>query len=134
MEYCSFVVGGGPVWAERKFQTLQNDGLRICERIRDPRGVNILELHQRNRVPLLAVGRTRQLLSYLHTASQDAANVIAPVRDLRGNASVKLRTMRVKKLVYEKSPLIRGIVDWNELSPATQRQPDRKHFLNALKN
>ena len=53
MEYCSFTYGGGPVWAERKLQTLQNDALRICERIRDPRGVDIENLHTRNRVPKL---------------------------------------------------------------------------------
>ena len=134
MEYCSFVVEGGPVWASRKFQTLQNDGLRICERVRDPRGVDIAALHQRNRVSMLSVGRTRQLLGYLHTASQMAENVVTPVRDLRGNANVKLKTQRIKKMVYEKSPLIRGLTIWNELSPATQRKPDRKSFLESLKD
>ena len=29
MEYCSFTHEGGPVWAVRKLQTLQNDALRI---------------------------------------------------------------------------------------------------------
>ena len=33
IEYCSFTYGGGPVWAECKLQTLQNDALRICEKI-----------------------------------------------------------------------------------------------------
>ena len=57
MEYCSFTYGGGPVWAERKLQTLQNDALRICEKIRDPRGVNIENLHTRNNVPKLEQAR-----------------------------------------------------------------------------
>ena len=134
MDYCSFVVEGGPVWASRKFQTLQNDGLRICERVRDPRGVDIAALHQRNGVPMLAVGRTRQLLGYLHAASQVAENVIVPTRNLRGNASVKLKAQRVKKTIYEKSPLLRGLPDWNELSPVTQKKLTRKSFQQALRD
>ena len=62
MEYCSFTYGGGPVWAERKLQTMQNDALRICEKIRDPRGVNIDNLHTRNKVLKLEDGRQHQLL------------------------------------------------------------------------
>ena len=109
MEYCSFTYGGGPVWAERKLQTLQNDALRICEKIRDPCGVNIVNLHGRNNVPMLEDARQRQLLTYLHKYSLKDENVITPTRTLRGNASVKLKAMRSKSYVYDKSPLLRGL-------------------------
>ena len=133
MEYCSFVVEGGPVWAVRKFQTLQNDALRICERIRDPRGVDVDGLHERLKVPKLEPARTRQLLGYLHKTAQDESNVIQPRRVLRGNANVHLKVMRAKKDIYEKSPLYRGAPVWDLLDATTQHLTDNKKFLASLK-
>ena len=35
MEYCPFIIDGGPAWINPKLQVLQNTGLRICSNIRD---------------------------------------------------------------------------------------------------
>lgn len=61
-EYGGFLVDGGPVWAVNKLQTIQNNGLRICERIFDAREVPVLALHQRNKMAYLSVSRNNQLL------------------------------------------------------------------------
>ena len=83
MEYCSFIVDGGPVWAARQYQTLQNDALRISELIRDPRGVDIDALHARNKIPKLRPARDRELLSHLHKLSRNPDNIVIPIREPR---------------------------------------------------
>ena len=132
MEYCSFVTDGGPVWAVRQMQTLQNDALRICEGIRDPRGVNIADLHARHKIEMLEPARTRELLGHLHKMSQIPDNLIVPVRELRGNDSVKLRIPRSKKWIYDRSPLYRGATPWNDLEPDVQRLP-HDAFMRAIR-
>ena len=130
MEYCSFVVDGGPVWAIRQYQTLQNDVLRISELIRDPRGGDIDDLHARNNIAKLQPAR--DLLSHIHKLTQDPDNVIAPRRALRGNDSVKLKVPRSKKAIFDRSPIYRGYPLWDRLAPAVQRLP-YNDFIKNLK-
>ena len=53
MEYCGFVMGGAPAWVCPKLQVLQNDAIRIAERIRDPRLIRVHELHALYNMELL---------------------------------------------------------------------------------
>ena len=133
MEHCGFVTDGGPVWATRKMQTLQNDALRICECIRDPRGVDIDALHTRNQIPKLVRARDKELLSYMHKMSQDQNNVLQAPRILRGNRGVLLKVPRSKKAVFDRSPMYRGLPLWDELDPDVQRLPYTA-FVNHLKH
>ena len=128
MEYCSFATDGGPVWAVRQMQTLQNDALRICEGIRDPRGVNITDLHARHKIEMLESARTRELLGHLHKLAQDPDNLIVPTRVLRGNEAVKLKIPRSKKWIYDKSPLYRGATPWNDLEPEVSASSTRRLY------
>ena len=134
LDYCCFLHDGGPVWAIRKLQTLQNNALRVCESIRDPRGVDIAALHTRNKVTKLEVTRRHQLLSLMHREAQDENQVVAPVRVLRGGDKLKLRTQRVKKDIYEKSPYHRGLAEWNALDAAVQHTKDKASFMNSIKS
>ena len=129
----AFLHGGGPVWATRKLQTLQNHGLRICENIRDPRGVDIDLLHGRLNVTKIETTETRQLLCLLHKHSKDANNVLIKPRVLRGMNRIKLKVMRVKKDIYAKSPLFRGAPLWDGLDDHTQKLNTHKEFLAAIK-
>ena len=131
--YCGFLNGGSPVWATRKLQTLQNNGLRICEQIRDPRGVDIAGLHTALNVSTIATTRNRQLLSLLHKRSKNEEYVLPRPRVLRGNDKIQLKGQRVKKDIYERSPLCRGLQHWNNLDAATQHLENSAKFLDALK-
>ena len=133
IDYCSFLSGGGPVWATKKLQTLQNNGLRVCERIKDPRGVDIQGLHDGLNVSTVETTRRRQLLTLLHKRATDAENVLTRPRVLRGNDNVTLKVPRVKKAIYERSPLYRGIPHWDELDATTQHLASPTLFLSALK-
>ena len=132
MEYCSFVVDGGPAWAITQYQTLQNDALRISERITDPRGVDIDALHARNKIPKLLPARERELMSYLHKLAQDPDNVVIPGRELRGNSKVKLKIPRSRKAIFDRSPIYRGYPLWDELVPEVQKM-SHDDFIRRLK-
>ena len=97
IDYCGFLSGGGPVWAVRKLQTLQNNGLRVCDKIRDPRGVNIAGLHDTLGVSTVETTRNRQLLTLIHKRSKFEENLLRRPRDLRGNDKVQVKVPRVKK-------------------------------------
>ena len=134
VDYCGFLSEGGPVWAVNKLQTLQNDGIRICERILDPRGHNVDALHTQNKVTKLKVTRDRQLLRHLFKMSKNPTLVMVPARNLRGNTKIKLRAMRAKKDIFAKSPLYRGLALWDELDASIQHLPTTRKFSNALKS
>ena len=57
LEYCPIVTDGGPAWAENRMQVLQNDTLRVCSRIQNPRDANIDQLHELYDVERLKVRR-----------------------------------------------------------------------------
>ena len=132
-DYGAFMAKSGPVWAANKLQTLQNDCLRACEQIRDPRDAHVNDLHTRNHVVPLQVTRDRQLLCLMHKWSKDHTNVVVPPRLLRGNNKIRLKHMRVKKDIYSKSPLYRGVPLWNDLDPNTQSIEKTAAFISALK-
>ena len=93
IDYCGFLSGGGPVWAVRKLQTLQNNGLRICEKIRDPRGVDIQGLHDNLGVSSVETTRNRQLLTLIHKRTKDEETVLRRPRELRGNIKVQVKVL-----------------------------------------
>ena len=133
VDYCSFMAGGGPAWAQRKIQTLQNNGLRACEGIIDPRGIDVDALHVRSNVTKLRVTQERQLVSLLHKLSRNPENVIIPPRILRGNDKVKLKLERAKTDIYEKSPLYRGRPLWDTLPSKVQKLVSNRKFNSGIK-
>ena len=68
----------------------------------------------------------------MHRMSQDPERLVVPVRQLRGNAKKKLKTPRIKKAIYAKSPLHRGVQLWNELDEVTQHIPSKKDFSKSI--
>ena len=121
------------MWAIAKLQTLQNDCLRACEKILDPRGVNVDALHTRLNVTTLKTSRDRQLLSHIQKWALDHQNSTVPPRLLRGNMNVKLKPTRVKKDIYAKSPMHRGQALWDTLESDVQHMADTRKFAEALK-
>ena len=117
----------------RKPQMLQNDVLRICECIRDPRGINIDALHTRNKIPKLLPDRNRELLKHHHKLFRDAVNVITPANK-RGSHKVKLKVPCSKKAVFDRSPLYRGKSLWDELAPETQRLSPEAFAIHMKNN
>ena len=132
MEYSSILIGSGPVWATKKLETLQNDCLRVCEGIRDPRDIHVEQLRTQNGVELLEERRHRQLLGLMYKMSLDPDNVIVPVRELRGGAKIKLKRSRPHKDIYYKSPLYRGTQLWDRLDGVKQHSTNRENFLKSL--
>ena len=131
-EYCCYLQDGGPLWASRKLQTLQNDALRACEQIRDPRGINIDHLHTRNSVPTLKTTRNRQLAVLMYKRAQHPANILVPTRALRGNSKIKMIVQREKSDVYSKGPICRGEKLWNYIDEEIQHLGSLQAFRKAV--
>ena len=132
MEYSAILIGSGPVWATRKLETLQNDCLRVCEGIRDPRDIHVEQLHTQNGVVMLEERRHRQLLGMMYSLSRDPESVIVPARELRGGTKIKLKLSRPHKDIYYKSPLYRGTQLWDRLDGVKQHSTNRENFLKSL--
>ena len=134
LEYCSFVLDGGPVWVGRKLQKLQNDALRIMERVKDPRDMHVDELHRLHDLEKLQPRRERQLLGLMYDHAQIDTNLLVPARALRGNSKLQLKTRRLRKDIYTKSPMYRGTILWNRLHQDQQRKATKREFTNSLKD
>ena len=132
LEYCPLVIDGGPVGAVRKLQTLQNDCLRICKSIADPRDIRVHDLHLECKLDELAYRRNKQILSYMYSISRKADEVLVPTRVLRANLKVQLKPKRVIKDIYTMSPYFRGSRLWDRLQPEQQRSPNTLAFMNSL--
>ena len=132
LDYCGFLTDGGPAWAIRKLQTLQNDGLRACEKILNP--IDVDDLHVRSGVTKLKVTRDWQLLAQLHKLSKKTENVLDAPRILRGNDKIRLKCHRAMKQIYEKSPMNRGLILRNALDADIQHTDTTKELTTKLKN
>ena len=131
-EYGGFIIDGAALGDMRCFQTIQNSCLRCCCGIRNPRDISRHLLHVACRCEFLLVRRNKCLLGILYTLSRNPDNVVVPVRDLRGNAKVKLKVSRSKLGLYDKSPLYRGNILWNALDPALQHSATKRIFLDQI--
>ena len=132
MEYCGFVMDGAPAWVSPKLQVLQNDAIRIAEKIKDPRLMRVHELHALHEMELLQPRRDRQLLSLIYDYAQDEDNLVVPVRALRGNNKKQIKLPRKGKDIYKKSPLYRGVKLWENLSAEQQHLQTKEEFLATL--
>ena len=133
MEYCAFILDGAPAWVAPKLQVLQNNAIRIAEKIKDARDARVDELHTRHNLEKLQPRRDRQLLGIMYEYAQDQENLLIPVRALRVNANKQLKCPRLGKAIFEKSPFYRGYKLWNDLEAAQQHAVSKEQFLSAIK-
>ena len=70
----------------------------------------------------------------MYRHAQDMNNVLQPTRVLRGNVKIHIMRVRLKKDVYAKGPLYRGVELWNELDHSVQHKATKDGFVHALKN
>ena len=134
MEYCPIMLDGAPAWGTPALQVQQNHALRACERIANPRDIDIDVLHANNTMEKLEERRNKQLLAHIYRLAKVPGNIVVPVRDLRGNDMIKLKARRPRKDIYYKCPLYRGCQLWNRLEADQQHQPTKALFMCSLKN
>ena len=116
-----------------EIETIQNHCLRACLRIRDPRTITRVALRARCCCKSLVDRREGNLLCLMYKFAKDPANVVVPVRALRGNVKVKLKLQRPVGEQYRKSPQYRGFLLWNELEPVTQKIDCYRKFVDKVK-
>ena len=134
MEYGNFLIDSGPATLIKKFQPLQNRGLRICLKKRIGQ-MSTNKLHKKCKVERLDIRRKRQLACLMYRHSQVKGNLASkPNMRTRGDLKVKLKVERPKRSKYRSSPLYRGMQVWDELPLHLQELPDVAQFKTKLKS
>ena len=133
LEYGSFLTDSGPATIVKKYQPLQNRGLRICTRKRIGE-MSTNKLHKTCKVQRIEVRRNVQLACLMYKHSKEAENQ-RPRRHrrTRGDMKVKLNVERPKRTKYRSGPLYRGMLIWDNLEVHIQEQPDIYQFKTELK-
>ena len=132
MEYSSFILDGASEWVPRRLQVLQNDCLRICERIRSAQDIDLDLLHARCKIEWLVDRCNTSLLSIMYKRANNVDLTVEPPRELRSSSKIKLKVERPKPEIFRKSPLYRGSMLWDELTADKQHKPTRLLFLASL--
>ena len=79
-------------------QTLQNNAIRCCYQISDPRDEHILDLHVRANMKLVNTRRQKQILTCLwRNIQKGIVNIKEPVRQ---NRSAMAPTITARKLIF----------------------------------
>ena len=116
-----------------EIQTIQNNCLRACLTIWDPRSISRLDLHVRCTSKPLKLRRTESLLCRMFKLSQDEDNVVVPTRVLRSNDKVILKVQRPKGGLYRRSPKYRGFLAWSKLDADVQKIGTYTKFVTKIK-
>ena len=132
LEYCPIVIDGAPAWAPRKLQVLQNNCLRACNGINDPRDAEVNALHEDANLDPLETRRNKQLLLQMYKLSRKEESTVPAVRQLRNHGKLKLKVSRPIKDIYTKSPLHRGSRLWNRLDEVQHHAATSQEFHNSL--
>ena len=133
LEYSGLVLDGAPDTLVAEIQMIQNHCLRACLKIWDPRTIRVVDLHVSCTSKMLSTRRNESLLCRMYRMSRIPDNVVAPVRVLRCNDKIKIRTQRPKGELYRKSPKYRGMLAWNKLQGNVQRLEPFGKFVSDLK-
>ena len=115
-EYGDYLIESGREWAPRSVQVVQNNCLRICYNIPDPRDIRTAELHELCLLDKLIVHRKKHILCY-NIISRDHLYILYINGHviLRSNSKIKLKVARPKGELYRVSPLYRAMLLWDEL-------------------
>ena len=103
---------------ERLFdlQKLQNDAVRCCLNIKNPRDAHVIDLHERLNLHLLDHRRTVQLLTCIRKSIANAyLDHVKHDDPILRNQSLKVKTPIPRNDIVKKSPYYCGSMVWNRL-------------------
>ena len=134
-DYTSFLVDCTTSALQTKIQRLQNRGLRICRYGRMYERCSATDLHTHFKVKTLYERRLPQLLCQTFKVSKSKGMLKPPEnRRTRADHKVKFKIKKFDYITMQKSPLWRGVWEWDGLNAATQLLEDKKKFSNLIKD
>ena len=133
LEYVSIFVSSLPEQTKEDIQVLQNNALRCCLNIIDPRNVNALEMHANTNVQLFKHRMIRSLLICIRNAVEDGTLCIINT-DVRtrqnGGRTIKLPKPKTKYI--RKTPFYWVSQIWNSLQLEIRTLPDKLSFKRHI--
>ena len=133
LDYGSIFVSSVPEQTKEDIPILQNNALRCCLNILDPRNVNILEMHANTNVQLFRHRMVRTLLLCIRNAVDEGTLCISntEVMTRRNDGhTIKLPIPRTKHI--RKTPFYWGSQIWNSLPLEIRNLPDKLSFKNYI--
>ena len=120
-------------------QKLQNDALRCCLNVKNPRDVHIHDMHEQLNLHLLDHRRTVQLLSCIRKCiNNNYLSYIKPEDVILRNQSFKIKMPIPRNDIVKKSPYYWGSMIWNRLPEDLRLLDDtllfKKQVYHALMN
>ena len=133
LDYGSIFLSSLPEHIKDDIQVLQNNALRSCLNIIDPRDVNVLELHSNVNVQLFRHRMVKYLLICIRNAVEEGTlsmvNTGIRTRQIDGH-TIKLPIPRTKYI--RKSPFYWGAQIWNSLPIHIRTLPDKLSFKRHI--
>ena len=133
LDYGSIFVSSLPEQTKEDIQILQNNGLRSCLNIMDPRNANILEMHVNTNVQLFKHRMIRTLLLCIRNAVEEGSLCISntEVRTRQNDGrTIKLPIPKTKHI--RKTPFYWGSQIWNSLPLEIRTLPDKLSFRKYI--
>ena len=135
LDYGSIFVSSIPEEMKEDIQILQNNALRCCLNILDPRDANVLEMHRQVNVQLYKHRMITNLLLCIRNAVLDSTLKIKTCDILtRGNdgQTILLPIPRTRNM--RKMPFYWGAQIWNTLPLHIRQLEEKTPFKNFIKN
>ena len=135
LDYGSIFVSSIPEEMKEDIQILQNNALRCCLNILDPKDANVLELHRQVNVQLFKRRMITNLLLCIRNAVLDSTLKVKTC-DIytRGNdgQTILLPVPRTRNM--RKMPFYWGAQIWNTLPLYIRQLEEKTTFKNYIKN
>ena len=132
LDYGAIFLSSLPEHIKDDIQVLQNNALRSCLNILDPRDMNVLELHANVNVQLFRNRLVKYLLICIRNAVYDGtlSMVNTGIRTRQDGHTIKLPIPRTKYI--RKSPFYWGSQIWNSLPLHIRISPDKLSFKQHI--
>ena len=132
LDYGAIFLSSLPEHIKDDIQVLQNNALRSCLNILDPRDMNVLELHANVNVQLFRNRLVKYLLICIRNAVYDGmlSMVNTGIGTRQDGHTIKLPIPRTKYI--RKSPFYWGSQIWNSLPLHIRISPDKLSFKQHI--
>ena len=116
-------------------QILQNNAIRCCYQISDPRDEHILDLHVRANMKLVNTRRQKQILTCLwRNIQKGVVNIKEPVRLNRSAMAPTIYLPIPRTTLFKKSVFYLGATLWNALPRNVRSCDDIDKFKLEINN
>ena len=116
-------------------QILQNNAIRCCYKVSDPRDEHIQELHVRANIKLVHIRRKKQILTCIwRNIQKGVVNIAEPIRQNRSALAPTIYLPIPRTTLFKKSVFYMGATLWNTLPRNVRLCDDIDKFKLEINN